>query len=119
LADLRAAALGISTCFEPKSRDAVAAARKLIGESQNVLFLGFGYSDENLNRLDLLTCIQPHTNVVASVFGCPTNTADRLHRTIGGVPITFRAVDYDSTYSTYGNYGAAVHLTLDLFAGIT
>jgi hypothetical protein len=115
---LQVAAQGISTCFEPKSRDAVAVARKLIGESKNVLFLGFGYSDENLKRLDLTSCIQPHTNVVASVFGCPKGTADRLQRTIGGVPISLRAADYDSTYSTYGNYGAAVHLTLDLFAGI-
>ncbi|HWX81698.1 MAG TPA: hypothetical protein VNZ02_16470 [Steroidobacteraceae bacterium] len=109
---LQTAANGISTCFEPKSREAVAVARKLIAESKNLLFLGFGYSAENLKRLDLLTCVQPHTNIVASQFQCHSGF-ERLRQAIGGVPVALRAVDDDGRHGT-----VAVNLTRLLFDGL-
>jgi hypothetical protein len=112
IADLQVAANGISTCFEPKSRDAVMKARKLIEQSSNVLFLGFAYSHENLKRLDLSTCIQPHTNIVASVFLCPGGF-DRLRGAIGGVPMTLKSVD------TTSEAGVATRLAHSLFLACT
>jgi hypothetical protein len=111
LADLQAAGQGISTCFESKSRDAVTAARKLISESKNLLFLGFGYSAENLKRLDLIRCVQAHTNIIASVFQCP-GALRRLKEVIGDVPVELRAVNDDSHRTV------AVNLTRLLFGGI-
>lgn len=95
---LRAAAEGISTCFEPESRDAVVVAKNLINESANVLFLGFGFSNENLQRLDLRNCLKAGARVIASLYRCPDGLA-RLqavipthaqlhHATDAGVPVT-------------------------------
>jgi hypothetical protein len=65
------AAEGILTCHESGGVDAATAARKLIAESEDVAFLGFGYSKENLARLELGKSVRPAALVHGSVFMCP------------------------------------------------
>lgn len=67
---LRSAAARISTCFEPQSTEAVAEAQRQIHESECVLFLGFGYTEENLRRLDLKSHLRTAARVGGSTVGC-------------------------------------------------
>jgi hypothetical protein len=67
----------IATCYEEASRDAVAEAQRQIAESDAVVFLGFGYSSENLMRLDLKTHLRPDATVLGSTYMC-TGWRDRL-----------------------------------------
>lgn len=62
----------IATCYETGSRDAVTEARRQINESELVIFLGFGYSRENLERLDLKHSLKADAAVIGSAFGIPT-----------------------------------------------
>jgi hypothetical protein len=78
---LLAAANGISTCFEPKSRDSVAAAYRLIQRSAYILFLDFGYSGENLERLNLEKALGMHARILASTYRCPGGL-DRLRSAV-------------------------------------
>jgi hypothetical protein len=69
--ELPAIAKSISTCHEPESVGAVADAQQLIRESEVIIFLGFGYSKENLARLDFGNTVQSHAAVLGSVYKCP------------------------------------------------
>jgi hypothetical protein len=68
--ELAHAAASISTCYE-SGADAAAAARKLITESEEVVFLGLGYSKENLARLEFGKSLQPTARVRGSTHLCP------------------------------------------------
>ncbi len=69
-ATARSAAGSISTCFEEGSREAVANAQKQISESDVVAFLGFGYSTQNLQRLDLRSRLKKGAVVIGSNYKC-------------------------------------------------
>jgi hypothetical protein len=71
LDQLRDAARSISTCFEEASKVAVENAHPSISESAVVAFLGFGYSKENLGRLELKKCLREGAVVVGSMVRCP------------------------------------------------
>lgn len=47
----------------------IAKAKKLISEAERVIFLGFGYADENLDILGIPDIFQPHHSVYGTVFG--------------------------------------------------
>jgi hypothetical protein len=66
----RAAAENISTCFEEGSCEAVAKAQEQVSESDVVSFLGFGYSTQNLQRLDLKSHLKKGAAVVGSDYKC-------------------------------------------------
>jgi hypothetical protein len=70
--DFNRAAVSLATCFEAKSTEAVAHAQRQIAESECVAFLGFGYSRENMTRLD----IKKHLNTKATVSGSSIGFAD-------------------------------------------
>jgi hypothetical protein len=70
-AELAKAAKNISTCYEKESVGAVAEARRLIGESEVVMFLGFGYSKENLDRLNFGETVPRSADILGSVYRCP------------------------------------------------
>lgn len=77
--ELRDAAASLSTCFESASTAAVADAQRQIKDSTVVAFLGFGYSDENLQRLDLKSHLRADAVVVGSDIGC-TDAQRRVQR---------------------------------------
>jgi hypothetical protein len=82
--ELARAAKMISTCYELESAGAVAEARKMIRESEVVLFLGFGFSKENLARLDFGNSAQKAVKILGSVYRCPEYwrfLGDHLHNT--------------------------------------
>lgn len=112
MADLQTAAQGISTCFEPKSRDAVAKAQLAIKESKNIRFLGFGYSNENLKRMNLPNCIRSDANIMGSMYEC-TGAAQRLDRALKPIPVATSWVNETSRQSI------AVKLMRALFSGLT
>ncbi len=85
---LSGAAEGIATCFEPGSTGAVDHAKRQIRESDVVAFLGFGYSRENMGRLDLRNTIRPGTRSVGSVFN--VQGYDARIRECLPMPLNFR-----------------------------
>lgn len=66
---LAAAAERISTCMDLKSTAAVAEAQRQIRESECLVFLGFGYAEENLNQLDLKAHLRSDARVAGSTMG--------------------------------------------------
>jgi hypothetical protein len=76
-AEMKVAAASLSTCFESASTTAVAKAQQHIEESDVVAFLGFGYSDENLKRLDLKAHLRRGTVLIGSEVNC-SGTQQRI-----------------------------------------
>ena len=68
---MQTAAASISTCFEDASKVAVENTQRYIAESELVAFFGFGYSDENLRRLELKAHLRSDAVVVGSNVNCP------------------------------------------------
>jgi hypothetical protein len=62
--------ISIATCHEVASVKAVTEARRQLSESWNVIFLGFGYSLENLKLLNLRESLSTEASVYASIFMC-------------------------------------------------
>lgn len=69
-ADVHSAARAIRIVHQPVPTDPpFVFARDAISASRRVLFLGFGYGKQNVERLDLKACMQPDTRVYMCVCG--------------------------------------------------
>jgi hypothetical protein len=81
----------ISTCYEAEAKGDMTSARQAIAQSDAVLFLGFGYSDENLSHLQFKSSLPTRCRVVGSTYHCAGwegRLFPQLHRPDEFVPVS-------------------------------
>jgi hypothetical protein len=75
----------------------------MIRDSDVVMFLGFGYSKENLRRLDFGNCARKGARVLGSVYRCPDYwryLSEHLHDPERFVPVTpHESINFPARYA--------------------
>ena len=82
---LQKAANNIKTIYEQKSSPEIQEARRLLSQSEQIFFLGFGYAPENMDLLGLPGIISP---VNRGVYGTAFGLKDIEVRRISGRIVT-------------------------------
>jgi hypothetical protein len=79
---LEKAAANIKTIYEQKESPDINEAIKLLSQTEQVFFLGFGYAPENMEVLGLPEVISQNCSVYGTVFELRDNEADRIRKRI-------------------------------------